>query len=155
MTYKTFSRIVLTSIIVIFLGIAEYNFWQNGGYAKYETRIIASGIISGKYETDYACGSKGRYTCYARYLTIDGVNQEVDLGTFTSAYNGQHITLTREVRVNDSGWNVLCIGIHTIMWVLAACILILVFGQFIYWSVELSDKISLKTFYRNIWIGGK
>lgn len=155
MTYKKFSRITLALIIVIFLAIVEYGFWHNGGYAKFETRLVAAGVVTGKYESDYACGSKGRYTCYARYLTIDNKNVQVEFDTFTSSYIGQYVTLTREVKVNDSGWNVLCIIIHTILWVVTACVLVLIFCQFIYWSVELSDKISLKTFYRNVWIGGK
>lgn len=91
-----------------------------GGYAlymeitsnpTYEDRVVASGIINDKYDSSYSCGSKGRYTCFTRYLVVNGKQVVVSDDLYLKKRKGEYITLTMNTLVDRgyvmNGWGLL------------------------------------------------
>lgn len=142
MTYKKKSQIALVSFIISLFILTEYVFWTTDNKAK--DVIVADGMISAKFENDYACGTKGRYICYSRYLVIDGKRINVNLNTFTSNNIGEHITLSMSEKPELTKYQATFMVLHFIICIAFSLALISLTIMFIYWSVNKSDKISFR-----------
>lgn len=155
MKLKTITRIALVIAAITLCVLAEIKYQAD--QPAYETKVIASGVIESKFESDYACGSKSRYTCYARYLEVNGVRHLVQDNVFTSNAVGDHVTLTQEVNTNYDDrltfLSFLAFVLHWIMIVVpiatAACVVVNV----IIWAAVKSDKQTLKEYFSEFFTG--
>lgn len=145
MTYQKKSRIVaITTIVLIMLYsvfIVKIEFFDERPHV-----VVANGVITGKYESDYSCGSKGKYTCYSRYLTINGKNHPVNLETFTTKKIGDSVVLTIPQESQLSFTQKIIMVIGSLMWLalisIAACVLIM----FLWWSCFYSERQSFSEY---------
>jgi len=101
--------------------------------AVYEDRVVASGIIQDKYDTSYSCGSKGRYTCYARYFVVNGKAVVVSDDLYLKKRKGEHITLTMNTLV-DSGYSMSGWGI--ISMIIFVCVSVVSAVMFLMWVFD-------------------
>lgn len=101
--------------------------------AVYEDRVIASGIINDKYDTSYSCGSKGRYTCYARYFVVNGKAVVVSDDLYLKKRKGEYITLTMNKLVDRgyvaNGWGVISM-------IIFACVSVVSAVMFLMWVFD-------------------
>lgn len=145
MTYKRKSRIIFGTLLALLILVCEYTYWSSSA-GQYETKFVAAGKVESRFETDYSCGSKGRYTCYSRYFTINGVQHEVSDETFKKFDVGSNVTLTKEERIPESGFYIFSLFVHFILISIAAVASGAFLGFFAHWSVMKSDKMTFSEY---------
>lgn len=155
MKLKTFTRIALVIAALALCVLAEVKYQAD--QPTYETQVIASGVIESKFESDYACGSKNRYTCYARYLEVDGERHLVQDNVFTSNAVGDRVTLAQEVNTNHSDrsslLSFLAFALHWIMIVVPIATIAFVVVNVVIWAAMKSDKQTLKEYFSEFFTG--
>lgn len=146
-------KIISRTLVVVFLlslfFYSEYRFSQ--GFNRESTLVqVANGVVTDKFDTAYSCGTKGRDTCYMRYLVVNNTEHNVDLKTYTTTNIGDSIVLTQTKTYNPSGWDV--------FWWIIGLIFLLLIGMFsvmyilnvLNWAMNHSDNISLKTYLKRV-----
>lgn len=131
--FRSGMRFITIIVVVMVMSVAyvvgAYNFYMDmTSDPVYENQIIASGVISDKYDEAYSCGSKGRYTCFNRYLVVNGKAVIVSDNLYTEKRLGEHISLSQSTLV-DVGYVVKPLGgvCIVIFWVLSLCGVVMFF----------------------------
>lgn len=129
--FRSGMQFIIVVTVVLVLSIAyifgAYNFYMDmKSDPVYENQIIASGVISDKYDESYSCGSKGRYTCFNRYLVVNGKAVPVSDNLYTEKRLGEHISLSQSTLV-DVGYVVKPIGgvCIVVFWVMSLAAVIM------------------------------
>ena len=144
MSYKLLSRIILSVLI-----LSTMVFSAKEATKKYHEDIkyvvVANGKIQGKFESDYSCGSKGKYTCYSRFLIINNVEHKVNLDTFTKKRIGENVVLKVEKFEQPKFWEICVFILGIFFWVILFLLALYYLYSFIVWSAFYSDK---ETFHK-------
>lgn len=126
--------------LALFLMICVYQAYELKNI-KYETVVAGDGIVTNKFESDYACGTKGRYTCYSRYLILDDTNKvEVNLDTFKTLQQGDRAYLTYQRKVEQPFYIEVMSFIGLVFLMMSGFILFCFLLVFIYWSILYSSE---------------
>lgn len=143
MPKQKFAQYVVLALISLFVICVEYTY-HTTVYKSAEPTVIASGVITERFENDYSCGSKGRYTCYARYFEINGQRHQVNDEVFKNNSVGSSVTLIKYVNPDVTFWQQTAQFINMIFFVIAMALGIMLTLYFIFWACFYSDKRSFK-----------
>lgn len=143
MSKQKIAQYVVLALISLFVIGVEYTF-HTTEYKAAEPTVIASGIITERFENDYSCGSKGRYTCYARYFEINGQRHQVNDEVFKNNSVGSSVTLIKYVDPDVTFWQQTSQFLNMIFFVIALALGIIMGIHFTVWACFYSDERSYK-----------
>lgn len=143
MSKQKIAQYVVLALISLFVLSVEYTY-QTTEYKASEPTVIASGVVTERFENDYSCGSKGRYTCYARYLEINGQRHQVNDDVFKNNSVGSSVTLIKNIDPDVTFWQSVSKLIHFMFIIVSIATSIVMFVHFIIWACFYSDERSYK-----------
>lgn len=149
MSRQKFAQYVVLALISLFVISVEYTY-QTTEYKATEPTVIASGVVTERFENDYACGSKGRYTCYARYLEINGQRHQVNDDVFKNNSIGSSVTLIKTIDPDVTLWQDVSRLIHAMMLFIAFASSVAMTDHFLIWACFYSDKYTYKEQLKNL-----
>lgn len=114
--------------------------------------IIASGVITEKYQTPYDCGSKNRYTCSAYYLTIDRSAHRVKEDVYLRNTIGKYITLEQTVKPKSTFIQEVATALVFVIIIILLLAVLGLCGMFIHWGLFYSNGMRFRTFVRNVFL---
>ena len=152
MTIRQKVLFCLCTILAIVICSIELTFWTND-YAK-KPQIICQGVITERFENQYACGHYGDDICYARYFVLNNTSQfSVDRNAFIDYKIGDTIKLTTQVRPKHGAFVKAAQPLHYGIWIITAICLIVVGLYWLYWAIFYSDKYpTFKEFNEADWL---
>lgn len=148
MNTQKLSCSIVTGVILSLAAAGEYTY-RNTQHEAIPT-ITAAGVVSDRFDSSYSCGSKGRNTCYARYLTINGQDYQVTDDVYKTTQVGHNVTLTRNIEPELTTWQWWSDIIHMINVVALFLAGLFFFVAFITWACCYSNRKTFKEFLAGI-----
>lgn len=144
---KVISRTLMVIFILSMFFYSEYRFSQ--GFIRESSIVqVANGVVTDKFDAAYSCGTKGRDTCYMRYLVINNTEHNVELKTYTTTNIGDSIVLTQTKVRDASGWDMFWWIIGLIFLLFIGIFSIIYIVNVLNWAMNHSDNMSLKTYLK-------
>lgn len=144
-------RIVTASVLAGLLttGIIQGGFdYAERTKSPTSTYTVGQGLVTGKFESDYACGSKGRYTCYSRYLELNNNQKvEVNFDTFKSMQIGDNAFLTVTEDKKQSFYEFLMFAFIIVI----ILTFIVLSTQWLFWALFKSHKTTFISWFKASW----
>lgn len=136
---KCFQRTIIIAVVAIICSVFYIALTKDTEpYAE----VVASGVITEKYQTDYSCGSKNRYTCSAYFFTINNTKIRVAEDVYLKNVIDNSITLTRTVKPETTLLQDVASALAFIIAIILILCAIGIFGKFLQWGMFHSNNTS-------------
>ncbi|ADG59941.1 hypothetical protein Acj9p041 [Acinetobacter phage Acj9] len=149
MNTQKISVAVVCALIIAFVSYMEYTY-QNATKQPDVTTVIASGIVTDKSISEYACGSKKLYTCTLFSISVDGKSYESSREMFFATPINASVTLTN---TRPYAWKPIEVAskmVHVMTILVFGVIGIIFVGSYVYWLCMWSNTLTFKEFLEKV-----
>ncbi len=126
MTNQQKALCIVIVLLVSMFSCAEYTYWTTDYDATTTTHLV-TGKVEDAHGKDYPCGSKGRYSCFAGYVVINGNKYEINEEAYKTTDVGDIVSLNKVESVPETFGQKIAFITH----VLLVVIILVVLGFFI------------------------